>query len=153
MGQSPQHGLSAEFFANTSLSGQPVASRIDREVNFNWDKFVPVAGVGRNNYSVRWTGMFVPPAPGDYKLGVRVNYCYACENAEGFKLYLDGEVILQSTGKTPERGAVMEVPEHFDGTTPHRISLEYVHGAGSAGIDLTWEAPASVLRDEAVAAA
>ena len=148
-----QHGLSAEFFANTTFSGQPVTSRVDREVNFNWDKFSPVAGVARNNYSVRWAGEFVPPAPGDYKLGVRMNYCYACENAEGFKLYLDDKVILESSGKTPERGAVMEVPEHFADTAPHRIRLEYVHGAGSAGIDLVWQAPASVLRDEAVAAA
>ncbi|HEY5331487.1 MAG TPA: glycoside hydrolase family 3 C-terminal domain-containing protein [Acidobacteriaceae bacterium] len=152
-GHSPQYGLTAEFFANTSFSGPVVASRVDREVNFNWDKFAPVAGVERNNYSVRWAGKFTPPAPGDYKLGVRMNYCYACENAEGFKLYLDGKVILESAGKTPERGAVMEVPEHFADTASHPIRLEYVHGTGSAGIDLTWEAPASVQRDEAVAAA
>ena len=116
------------LFPNTTFSGTPVVSRVDREVNFNWDKFPPVAGVERNNYSVRWIGTFAPPAPGDYKLGVRMNYCYACENAEGFKLYLDDKLILQSAGKTPERGAVMEVPEHFADTAPHRIRLEYVHG-------------------------
>ena len=148
-----QHGLSAEFFNNTAFGDKPVAQRVDREVNFNWDKFAPVAGVGRNNYAVRWAGAFVPPAAGDYKLGVRMNYCYACENAEGFKLYLDDKVILESSGKTPERGAVMEVAEHFADTASHTIRLEYVHGTGSAGIDLVWQAPASALRDEAVAAA
>jgi beta-glucosidase len=33
---------------------------------------------------------------------------------------------------------------------PHRIRLEYLHGEGSAGIDLTWIAPAATLREEAV---
>ena len=94
------------------------------------------------------------PRPGDYKLGVRVNYCYACENAEGFRLYLDGKVLVESGAKgTGERGAVIEAPVHFDDAKPHPIRLEYLHGAGSAGIDLTWHAPAAALRDEAVQAA
>src|SRR5579862_8368340 len=108
----------------------------------------------RDNYSVRWDGTFTPPDTGDYKLGVRVNYCYACENAEGFKLYLDGKVLLESgSKKTGERGMVIEAPVHFDDTKPHPIRLEYFHGTGSAGIDLTWQAPAEALRNEAVRAA
>lgn len=79
-----EFGLKGEYFATEDLSGTPVLTRVDRNVNFNWDKVVPVKGLKRNNYSVRWSGIFTPPAPGDYKLGVRINYCYACENAEGF---------------------------------------------------------------------
>jgi beta-glucosidase len=148
------HGLSAEYFNSTDLSGQPVLTRIDRNVNFNWDKVAPVAGLGRNNYSVRWSGSFTPPAPGDYKLGVRMNYCYACENTEGFRLFLDGALLAGSEHTTTgERGGVIEAPMHFADTKPHAIRLEYLHGTGSAGIDLTWQAPAAVLRDEAVDAA
>ena len=147
-------GLSAEYFNSNNLSGQPVLTRVDRTINFNWDKVIPLRGLQRNNFSVRWTGAFMPPAPGDYKLGVRVNYCYACENAEGFKLYLDGKLFLESgQQKTGERGAVIEAPLHVADARPHALRLEYFHGTGSAGIDLTWQAPASVLRDQAVAAA
>jgi beta-glucosidase len=147
-------GLTAEYFGSKDLSGQPVLTRVDRNINFNWDKFAPVNGLERNNYSVRWSGEIAPPAAGDYKLGVRVNYCYACENAEGFKLYLDGKVILESgQGKTGERGAVLESAVHFSDTKPHPIRLEYFHGSGSAGIDLTWQAPAEALREQAVEAA
>lgn len=64
-------------------------------------------GLQRNNYSVRWSGTFTPPSPGDYELGVRINYCYACENAEGFRFYLDGKLLVASNEKnTPERGSV-----------------------------------------------
>jgi beta-glucosidase len=145
------YGLTGEYFSSTDLSGSPVLTRTDRNINFNWDKVVPVPGLQRNNYSVRWSGTFTPPAPGEYRLGVRVNYCYACENAEGFRLYLDGEVLVANVSeKTPERGQVIEATLNFTDTRPHPIRLEYVHGTGSAGIDLTWQAPAAVLRDEAV---
>jgi beta-glucosidase len=144
-------GLTGEYFNSKDLSGQPVLKRTDRNINFNWDKVVPVAGLQRDNYSVRWTGTFTPPAPGDYKLGVRVNYCYACENAEGFRLYLDDKVVVESGAKgTGERGAVIQASVHLADAKPHPIRLEYLHGNGSAGIDLTWDAPAAVLRDEAV---
>ncbi len=147
-------GLTGEYFNNKDFTGAPVITRTDRSVNFNWDKVVPVAGLQRNNYSVRWSGTFTPPAPGEYKLGVRINYCYACENAEGFRLYLDGKLLVASNEKnTPERGSVTDAAVHFSDTEPHQIRLEYLHGTGSAGIDLSWQAPAAVLRDEAVKAA
>jgi beta-glucosidase len=147
-------GLTGEYFSSPDLSGTPVLTRTDRNINFNWDKVVPVDGLQRNNYSVRWTGNFTPPAPGEYKLGVRANYCYACENAEGFRLYLDGRLLLESRGQTtPERGAVIEAPMTFRDTKPHPIQLEYFHTMGTAGIDLTWQAPAAVLREQAVEAA
>ena len=72
---------------------------------------------------------------------------------EGFRLYLDGKLLVQSHGITGERGGVIEAPVHFADTQPHAIRLEYLHRTGSAGIDLTWQAPAAVLRDEAVQAA
>ncbi len=147
-------GLRGEYFASKDLTGKPVLTRTDRTVNFNWDKFAPVDGLKRNNYSVRWSGTFTPPAPGEYKLGVHVNYCYACENAEGFRLYLDGKLFLDSgIKKTGERGAVIDNSIHFSDSKPHAIRLEYFHGTGSAGIDLTWQAPAAALLDQAVAAA
>src|SRR6185369_2679216 len=150
----PGNGLTGEYFSTPDLSGSPMLTRTDRNVNFNWDKVIPLNGMQRNNYSVRWNGNLVPPGAGDYKIGVHVNYCYACQNAEGFKLYLDGRLLVQSDDqKTAERGAVIEAPVHFNDTTPHPIRLEYFHHTGSAGIDLTWQAPAVVLRDEAVAAA
>ena len=147
-------GLTGEYFSSPDLSGTPVLTRTDRNINFNWDKVVPVNGLQRNNYSVRWSGNFTPPAPGEYVLGVRVNYCYACENAEGFRLYLNGKLLVENRGEaTGERGAVIEVPVTFGNTQPHPIRLEYLHKTGSAGIDLTWQAPAAVLRNQAVEAA
>ena len=80
--------------------------------------------------------------------------CHVWKILEGFRLYLDGKLLVASNEKsTPERGAVTDEAVHFSDTQPHQIRLEYLHGTGSAGIDLTWQAPAAVLRDEAVKAA
>jgi beta-glucosidase len=148
------NGLTGEYFSSPDLSGTPALTRTDLNVNFNWDKVVPVNGLQRNNYSVRWSGSFTPPAPGEYKLGVRVNYCYSCDNAEGFRLYLDGKLLVESGGQaTGDRDVATEAPVTFSDAKPHPIRLEYFHRTGTAGIDLTWQAPAAALRDEAVEAA
>ncbi len=144
------YGLTGEYFDSIDMTGRPVLTRTDPIVNFNWDKVVPVPGLHRDNFSVRWSGTFTPPAAGDYKLGARVNYCYACENEEGFRLYLDGKQVVGNQKNTGERGQVLDATVHLSDTKPHLIRLEYIHSNGSAGIDLTWQAPAAVLRDQAV---
>ena len=124
-------GLTGEYFKSQDLSGQPVLTRTDRNINFNWDKVVPVEGLQRSHYSVRWSGSFVPPAAGDYKLGVRVNYCYACENAEGFRLYLDGKLLVGNDNKkTGERGAVDRGCDALRGhtTAPHPSGIPARYG-------------------------
>ena len=106
-------------------------------------------GLTRDNYSVRWTGTITPPAPGEYKIGGRVNACYACDSVEQFRVYVDDTLLVESGGQ--ERNA--EASIRFADTKPHAIRMDYVHTTTSAGIDLTWQPPAAALRAEAVAAA
>jgi beta-glucosidase len=60
---------------------------------------------------------------------------------------------VENRGKTGDRDAAFDAPVTFGDTQPHPIRLEYFHNTGTAGIDLTWQAPAAVLRNEAVEAA
>ena len=143
-----KEGLTGEYFSSPDLSGKPAATRTDRTVNFNWDKAIPVPGLQRNLFSVRWTGTLTPPAAGDYKLGGRVNVCYACESHEQFRLYLDDKLLVDSAQHETAEGSV-----HFADTKPHSIRLEYLHGTNAAGIDLTWQAPPAALAAEALTAA
>jgi beta-glucosidase len=149
-------GLQGEYFDNPDFSGRPVLVRVDRTINFNWDKVIPVQGLKRDEWAVRWSGTLTPPATGDYRLGARVNPCYACVSHESFRLYLDGTLILdngQVGDQGARRGTSPDTLVHFADTKPHAIRLDYVHHTSSAGIDLTWQPPADALRADAVAAA
>jgi beta-glucosidase len=143
-----EEGLLGEYFSTPDLSGKPVAVRVDRTVNFNWDKAVPVPGLQRDDFSVRWTGTLTPPAPGDYRLGARVAFCYACESDEQFRLHVDGKLIADTSQKGKTEARV-----RFDSTRPRSVRLDYWHRTAAAGIDLVWEPPAPALAGEAVAAA
>jgi beta-glucosidase len=143
-----KEGLTGEYFSAPDLTGKPVAVRVDRTLNFNWDKAIPVSGLQRDHFSVRWTGTFTPPAPGDYTLGALVAFCYACASHEQFRLYVDGRPVAGTGGKEKTEALL-----HFDSARPHPIRLDYWHGTAAAGIDLVWQPPAPALAAEAVAAA
>ena len=147
-------GLKGEYFANAELAGEPVTVRVDAAINFNWDKAVPVPGLEPNNFSVRWTGTFTAPAAGDYRLGLRVRGGGRGAQRELARLYLDGTLLVDNSQVQGfGRSAGSDTLVHFANTQPHEIRLEYLSHTTAAGIDLTWQPPAGVLQDQAVATA
>jgi beta-glucosidase len=144
--------LQGEYFATPDLAGRPAAVRVDPAINFNWDKAVPVQGLQRNDFSVRWTGTLTPPAPGDYRIGARVSG-WPPRNRETVRLYLDGTLVLDNSQLQGGRASAPDTLVHFGDTKAHDIRVEYLHHSAGAGIDLTWEPPAGALQAEAVAAA
>ncbi len=145
-------GLIGEYFDNADFRGAPVLTRTDTSVDFDWQGVRPSPKLEKSSFSVRWTGTFTPPAPGNYALGVHVDRCYGCRAGESdeFRLYLDGKLFAQRD-TTPD----LMIPIHFASTAPHAIRLDYVHPGPDqdAGVTLLWDAPASALRDQALAAA
>jgi beta-glucosidase len=68
-GPNNERGLKAEFFANKTLAGAPVLTRIDQAVNFDWGTGSPAPAVPPDEFSVRWTGKLVPAVSGKYHFG------------------------------------------------------------------------------------
>ena len=152
-------GLTGEYFNNPDFSGTPVLTRTDESIDFDWAGFDPIEGVDHSRYSVRWTGTFTPPAPGDYQFGVAVGGCYPCEHADNFTLYLDDKLISERS--TTE---MLMMPVRFKDASSHQIRVEYSHSRGDtnrnlsfggdvAGIKLNWDPPESALLKEARATA
>jgi beta-glucosidase len=151
---SHEQGLKAEYFANDHFGGKPVVTRIDPQIDFDWNSAAPVAGTDLTAFSVRWTGTVSVPAPGDYPLSIRFAHCYPCNDIEGVTLTIDGKQIL--TFKTKEANSdrssnVDPVTLHLDDTKPHSFELAYAHSAKlfGGGLTLSWTAPSSVLLDQA----
>lgn len=144
-------GLTGEYFNNADFQGAPVLTRTDALIDFDWAGADPIGGLQHGKYSVRWTGTFTPPAPGHYSFGVQVGGCYPCENADSFKVYLDGKLILQRSGTR-----MLMIPVEFSDTKPQPLRVEYSHSRGDtnrnlsfggdvAEMKLKWDPPSSAL--------
>lgn len=142
-------GLRGEYFSNDRFAGTPRITRIDRRIDFDWDHVAPDAALDPDDYSVRWTGELLPPAPGDYTLAVHVDRCFDCRGHDPVRLYVDGKLVIDSPGQgTPMRAVV-----HFDDASPRAIRLELRHSGRDQGIRLQWLAPPAAQLDAAAAAA
>jgi beta-glucosidase len=155
---SKEDGLKGEYFDNSTFSGTPAVERIDKQIEFDWNGASPAPKIPVTGYSVRWTGVFTPPAPGKYSLTLRRGGCYRCGDQETYALWLDGKQLYDSTQHaSPNRRGQRESAIELDlsDTKDHTLRVEYVFKAPllGAGIALDWQPPADALRDEAVRAA
>ncbi|MEP7184598.1 MAG: glycoside hydrolase family 3 C-terminal domain-containing protein [Rhodanobacter sp.] len=133
-------GLKGEYFANTDFSGKPAVTRVDRTIDFDWDKVSPSPGIPVDRYAARWTGTLSPPGPGDYDLVVHVDRCYDCAGHDPVRLLLDGKQVINDSGDD----AHTDIPVHFANAKSHAIQLEMRHTGQDWGVRLQWRAPADV---------
>jgi beta-glucosidase len=111
-----KNGLKAEYFRNRNLAGEPTVTSIDELVNFSWGWANPKPEISRNGYSVRWTGQLIPPATGDYKLGISAGEC-------GYRLYVNGKLEINEW----ETGGKDNFEAHFT-TSKQQIALSLQEG-------------------------
>jgi len=128
-GQHGQHGLRAEYFNNNNLSGKPVITRIDRQIDFDWAGGSPDSAINKNNYSVRWTGKLIAPASKTYKLSITTD--------DGVRFYLDGELLVDQWHM---RGPTTDVvSKTLIASQVYDIRIEYYENSGGASAHLGWE--------------
>jgi beta-glucosidase len=155
---SQEEGLKGEYFATPDFSGVPVLTRIDKQIDFDWDAASPGPDVPATNFSVRWTGTFTPPAPGKYRLSIRRLGCWRCGDAIAYAIWFDGREIYSSQAEAAQisRSHPGSAPEvDLADTAPHALRIDYVYKAPRFGAGLTfeWQPPAGALEAEAVEAA
>lgn len=148
-------GLQAQYFSGSHFE-QPILTRTDRQIDFDWNAAAPAPGVTPNSFSVRWTGMLRVPAAGDYSFEVADRRCDPSEDRETYLLRIEGSEDFHATSTCEDFGRPRQtVTIHFADTRPRRFTFEYSHDSPrfSAGVTLSWKAPAGALMDEAIAAA
>jgi len=151
-------GLQGEYFATGNFDGKPAATRIDKEIDFDWNSASPVEGVPADRFAVRWTGTITVPEPGSYDFSVRLAHCYPCGDQEKFAVYLDGKSIASFASPEGAVSRPSRTPPFtmtFEDTRPHDLRVEYLHNAKlfGAGITLEWSPKTGLLERQAVEAA
>ncbi|MBN2744764.1 MAG: glycoside hydrolase family 3 C-terminal domain-containing protein [Marinilabiliaceae bacterium] len=139
-----ERGLTAQYFANDSLHGQPAHIQTDKTINFAWWDKAPFSDMDASAYSVKWTGVIVPEASGRYAIGG--------EGFPEFTVTLADSLIcqfkdihhpkMQYTYYQLESGKAYPVTVTF-----RQRKSEY------ATVKLMWDQPGQPLIDEAMKAA
>jgi beta-glucosidase len=81
-------GLQAEYFTSNDLSGSPAATRVDNQVDFDWDiDSIPVS-TNQQGFSARWTGQVRPQMNGDYVFKIRGD--------GGLRLIVNGQTLVDN---------------------------------------------------------
>jgi beta-glucosidase len=137
-----EHGLKGEYFSNIELKDTPVMTRTDALVDFAWGD----TGISHelpNNYSVRWTGILVPPVSGEYVLGF--------SGQDGHRMWLDGQ-LLGEDWNVHHPATVMTKAVHLEKDRAYAVKIEYFQTIRSAEARLIWSLPGGQTQ-EAVDAA
>ncbi len=152
--ESGGEGLTAEYFASADFSGAPALTRVDPNLDFDWQSGSPAAGLSATQYSIRWTGAIQAPGPGDYPFDFHASDCYPCSGTNTIRVFVDGKQVLEQEGKDGA-GSPKPFTLHFDAGQSRALRVEYAHSGTErgGGIRLEWQPNAEALRDEAVAVA
>lgn len=138
-------GLRGEYFSNNRLTGTPSLTRMDPRVDFRWTLNSPGRGIPFDWFSARWTSTLT--APSTLSGPVRR---IAIEGNDGYRLWLDGQLIIDNWVKRSygtREAAVNLAPD-----TTHSLKLEYFESTGNARLKLLWDAGATASRAAASAA-
>ncbi|MGZ3305561.1 MAG: glycoside hydrolase family 3 C-terminal domain-containing protein [Asticcacaulis sp.] len=161
---SSEHGLKGEYFDNTAFDGAPKMTRTDPVINFDFYRTAP-EGFKPLGFSVRWSGVITPPAPGAYKIGFRMVTPRPGQPMPNVKVWIDEKLVVSpelqgvasgpvpacNSGMCAQPASASEIT--FADAAPHTIRIDYVRATDDRASSLDWVAPEHPMIDEAVAAA
>ncbi|MDP9386714.1 MAG: PA14 domain-containing protein [Actinomycetota bacterium] len=132
--QAGASGLTASYYndnGNRLFDEAPAVTRSDANLNFSWGTGspAPTAGVGADNFNVRWTGSLHVPSSGSYSFGTISD--------DGVRVWVNDTLVVdrwfdQAGGATPAYGPAMSLAAR----EAHRIKVEYYENAGAASLQL-----------------
>ncbi|MCI4654401.1 glycoside hydrolase family 3 C-terminal domain-containing protein [Sphingomonas aquatilis] len=135
-------GLRADY------SGTASVTRQDRRIDLDFNRAPVAPGLPVGPFKASWTGEFVPPGPGQYRLIIDQSQCWKdCTTHDSARVTLGGKVLHD--GPLPKGRVEMTVDS--DGT-PQPIAITLDHVSDDESFRLLWMPPAQPLLDQAVAA-
>ncbi|MBE0655395.1 MAG: glycoside hydrolase family 3 C-terminal domain-containing protein, partial [Bacteroidales bacterium] len=137
-----ENGLNVSYFSNLEWEEEPVMETTDLQVNHYWWDREVTTPLENDNFSVKWTGVLIPPVSGKYALG--------CE-AKMFELFLDG-VKIKSTKNIHHSNKLIEFID-LEADKIYNIEIRTQDWQGDALCRLIWEIPGKDLLTEALVAA
>jgi glucose/arabinose dehydrogenase len=119
----------AEYFDNMTLSGIPATSRCESSpIAHDWGTGSPAAGLGADEFSVRWTGTF------DFEAGP---HTFTATSDDGIRVWLDDTPLIDAW---QDQGPTTNTATPIVSGGAHTVRVEYYeHGSGALAA-LNWAA-------------
>ena len=117
-------GLTGRYYNSFEPEGEPVLTRNDRRISFNWILSKPHPDIEHECFSVRWTGKMKPTETFDGWIGFSTH--------DSMRLYIDGELIIDGWGERKDAGRT--VPFSFVRGREHDIVIEFTNDQRGARV-------------------
>ena len=134
------HGLKGEYFNNINLSGEPVLTRVDKRIDFDWGNSSPAPQIKNEYFSVRWTGKIKVKESGIYQIGTTSD--------DGSRVYLDGKILVNNWWdhgpETRKQSVYLEKDKVYD------LRIEFYERRGGAVMKFGWVSLANNLLKDAI---
>lgn len=125
-------GVDVRYFNNMTMKGEPVLSRVERNIDFDWAMDSPDASVVSDDFSAIYETVLVPPTTGTYKLGMT--------NNDGAKLFIDEKLVIDNWNDLRMTEPKV-VDFDFEAGRKYDIRVEFFEWGVTAGVRFAWEIP------------
>lgn len=115
----------AKYYNNKTLSGNPVITRCENQINYSWSGS-PASGVNADNFSVVWEGRH------QFVAG---NYTFTTTSDDGVRLYLNGN---RKINNWTDHGITDNTYTTDLGANYYIIKMEFYESGGGATAKLNW---------------
>ena len=117
-------GLTGRYYNGRVPEGEPVLTRNDHTINFNWIYTKPDLRVNADAFSVVWTGSICMPTDFQGEIGFSTH--------DSMRLYLDGELILDGWGEGCDANRMTAV--HLEAKRQYKVRVEFTNDARGARV-------------------
>ncbi|OIP86305.1 hypothetical protein AUK57_00840 [Candidatus Saccharibacteria bacterium CG2_30_41_52] len=106
-------GLLGQYW-NSTFSGDPIMTRVDSGVAFDWSTGTPATGIiNTDSFTARWTGFITVPTSGNYEFGCTVD--------DRCDVYVNNNLIV--TRSTPGTGYGSSIAMTAGVPVPYKIEM------------------------------
>lgn len=121
------NGLNAKYWNNMDFTGT-TKTRVDANINFDWQYNSPIAGIDPTTFAAKWTGSIQAPKSETFTFYARAD--------DAVRVYINGQKILEHWGN----GAATEYTGKYAMTAgqKYNIIVEYYQNTGRSALQLSW---------------
>ncbi len=122
-------GLTAEYFASLTPGESLRKTRLVNNINESYTFMSPDSSIYSDHYSIRYSGYLKPDKTGNYEI--------ALEGNDGFRLYLNNQLLINQWAKVSYKRATTKI--YLEKGKSYSLKVEFYESKGNGRIKFLWD--------------